>query len=60
MGEKEGYRNKKSDVTSLGIKLKLHLLVYIIDTPPPYNVFFLFFFFFFFVTVHIDIPIKPI
>ena len=31
MGEEEGYRNKKSDVASLGRKLKLHLLVYIID-----------------------------
>jgi hypothetical protein len=31
MGEEEGYGNRKSDVASLGRKLKLHLLVYIID-----------------------------
>jgi hypothetical protein len=32
MGEEEGCGNKKSDVASLGRKLKLHLLVYIIDS----------------------------
>ena len=32
MGEEEGYGNRKSDVASLGRKLKLHLLVYIIDS----------------------------
>ena len=31
MGEGEGCENRKSDVASLGRKLKLHLLVYIID-----------------------------
>ena len=31
MGEEEWYENRKSDVASLGRKLKLHLLVYIID-----------------------------
>jgi hypothetical protein len=31
MDEEEGCGNRKSDVTSLGRKLKLHLLVYIID-----------------------------
>ena len=29
MGEEEGYGNRKSDVASLGRKLKLHILVYI-------------------------------
>jgi hypothetical protein len=31
MGEGEGCGNRKSDVASLRRKLKLHLLVYIID-----------------------------
>jgi hypothetical protein len=31
MGGEEGCENIKSDVASLGGKLKLHLLVYIID-----------------------------
>jgi hypothetical protein len=31
MGEEEGCRNRKSDMTSLGRKLELHILVYIID-----------------------------
>ena len=31
MGGEEGCENRKSDVASLGRKLKLHLLVYIID-----------------------------
>ena len=31
MDEEEGCGNRKSDVASLGRKLKLHLLVYIID-----------------------------
>ena len=31
MGEEEVYENRKSDVASLGRKLKLHLLIYIID-----------------------------
>ena len=31
MGEEEGCGNRKSDVASLRKKLKLHLLVYIID-----------------------------
>ena len=31
MGEEEACGNKKSNVASLGRKLKLHLLVYIID-----------------------------
>ena len=32
MGEGEGCGNRKSDVAYLGRKLKLHLLVYIIDS----------------------------
>ena len=31
MSKEEGCGNKKSDVASLGKKLKLHILVYIID-----------------------------
>ena len=31
MGEEEGCEKRKSDVASLERKLKLHLLVYIID-----------------------------
>ena len=31
MGEEEGCKNKKSNVISLGRKLKFHLLVYITD-----------------------------
>ena len=31
MSDKEGCENRKSDMTSLGRKLKLYLLVYIID-----------------------------
>ena len=31
MSEEERCENRKSDVTSLGRKLKLHLLVYMID-----------------------------
>ena len=32
MGEGEGCGNRKSDMASLGRKLKLHVLVYIIDS----------------------------
>jgi hypothetical protein len=32
MGEEKGCGNRKSDVASLGRKLKFHLLVYIIDS----------------------------
>ena len=35
MGGEEGCENMKSDVASLGRKLKLHLLVYIIDLGIP-------------------------
>ena len=35
MGEGERCENKKSDMASLGRKLKLHLLVYIIDSHYP-------------------------
>ena len=31
MSKEEGCGNRKSDVASLGRKLKLHILVYIID-----------------------------
>ena len=38
MDEEEGCENIKSDMTSLGRKLKLHLLVYnIIDISTPNN-----------------------
>jgi hypothetical protein len=48
MGEEEGCGNKKSDVASLEKKLKLHLLVYMID----------FFFFFFFVCFCVCVPLN--
>ena len=37
MGEVKGYENRKSNVASLGRRLKLHLLVYIIDSDQDHS-----------------------
>jgi hypothetical protein len=55
MGEEEGCGNRKSDVASLGRKLKLHLLVYnMIDF------YYYYYYFFCFVPLNKSITVETI